>query len=63
MAEDKVVKEGFFSVTVEKPDGTKEEFSPAPRTLEVVGGNIVVTNTQSGTVTICPPGSAAKTSR
>lgn len=60
MPENKVVKEGTFSVEATKPDGTKEEFERANRKLEIgPGGAVIVTRkgyADSTTVTVLPPG-------
>jgi|WetSurMetagenome_2_1015567.scaffolds.fasta_scaffold700268_1 hypothetical protein len=63
MAEESVVKKGYFGITTTKPNGEKEEFSADNRELKVVGGNIVVVNTRTEVVTILPPGSTAVTDR
>ena len=59
------IKEGRFGVDVTYPDGKTERWDKTQRTLEVVGGQTVVTRHNTGTgeqkKTILPPGTKVTT--
>lgn len=57
-----VVKQGHFSASARKPDGTKEDFGYARRTLSMCGNAPVMKNEESGVVTTLPAGTQVSTS-
>lgn len=64
MGEKRVIKDGHFGVIIERPGELKEERGHpdgTSRKLEIIDGNIVLTNNYTGKTEIFPPGTKVTT--